>query len=62
MSERVTDFSTSIMRITWDGYSNLNDEQRELLRVYPRKSWEEDGILCFELASYRIDEILAAGK
>lgn len=62
MTGPVTDFSLSILRILRDDYRKLTHDQRQRLRVYAARSWEEDGIMCFEVASYRIDEIMAAGE
>ena len=76
MTGPVTDFSLSILRITRDDYRKLTHDQRQRLHVYAGRSWEEDSmtvpdrfrdgageaILCFEVASYRIDEIMQAGE
>lgn len=76
MTGPVTDFSLSILRISRDDYRKLTHDQRQRLHVYAARAWEEDSmmtpdrfrdgageaILCFEVASYRIDEIMAAGK
>lgn len=76
MTGPVTDFSLSVLRITRDDYRKLTHDQRQRLHVYAGRSWEEDSmmvpdrfrdgageaILCFEVASYRIDEIMQAGE
>lgn len=50
------------MKITWADYRKLTPQQHELLRVYSSRSWEDrQGVLNFEIASYRVEEIMAAG-
>jgi hypothetical protein len=58
MSELVTDPTTTVMRISGDAYCKLTNEQREMLRVYSVRSWFEGDMFCFEVASYRVQEIL----
>lgn len=57
---RVTDFSLSVMRVNEGDYPNLTPRQHELLRFYSNRSWRDGPELCFEMPSYRVQEVLAA--
>jgi len=61
MQSRVTDFSPTTMRINSEDYWKLTNDQRELLRVYANRNWQEKGDFCFEVGSYRVAEIQKAG-
>lgn len=54
----VNDFSLSVMTVTADNYVRLPARTREMLRVYATRSWGTDRALSFEVASYRVDEIM----
>lgn len=54
----VTDYTLAILRVTPSNYATLGYKKHEMLRLYAVRSWTEDDILCFEVANYRVGEIL----
>jgi hypothetical protein len=60
MAEQITDFSLSVLRITDADHRALPETARALLVAYAARSWRENGVFAFEVASYRIPEIYAA--
>jgi hypothetical protein len=58
--KRVTDFGLGILTIPEADFFDLPPRIRELIRTYGRPTPAPLGTLKFELATYRVDEILAA--
>ena len=61
MTSEVEDFSLSVIRIMPERFAKLPPPAREILRLYPSRTWTEaDGSLAFRIATHRISELIEA--
>jgi hypothetical protein len=61
LTSEVDDVSLTVIRITPDRFAKLPSLAREMLRLYPSRSWTEaDGSLAFRIATHRVSKLIEA--